>query len=190
MFPIKALYLLAQHPLCLLGVRETGTTAAFLELWYFLQPLLSWVLNLTCPQSPNISKTNFFLQEFPALQILLSSKQVFLHPDIVQLLGIISSHDQAPSGYPQQDCVAYRHRLSSCSSCLCCLRWYRRLGTSSCTSLLLRKPPSSEGGDGDTAPTLWTTSLQETALTHTQLSSQGAADALTMFLGVLPQTLP
>lgn len=134
MFPIKALYLPAQHPLPLVGVRETETTAAFLELWYFLQPLLSWVLNLTCSQSPNISKTHFFLQEFPALQILLSSKQVFLHPDIVQLLWIISSHDRVPSGYPQQDHVAYRHRLSSCSSCLWCPRWYRRLGAASCTS--------------------------------------------------------
>lgn len=83
MFPIKAVYLLAQHPLPSLGARGAGNTAAFLELPCFLQPLLSWALNLPCPQSPSII---FFLQERPALQVLLFSKQIFLHPDIVQLL--------------------------------------------------------------------------------------------------------
>lgn len=48
MFPVKAVYLLAQHPMPSLGARDAGSPATFLP------PLLSWVLNLTCPQSPNI----------------------------------------------------------------------------------------------------------------------------------------
>lgn len=89
MFPVKAVYLLAQHPMPSLGARDAGSTAAF------LQPLLRWVLNLTCPQSPNILKHHSFPSRTPCTASSAFRQADVLHPEIAQLIWIASSHGQA-----------------------------------------------------------------------------------------------
>lgn len=108
MFPIKAVYLLAQCPMPSLRARGAESTAAF------LQPLLSWVLNLTFPQSPNILKHHPFPSRTPCTASSAFRRADVPHSEIAQLLWITSSRGQAPPGSPQQDCAACRHSPQSC----------------------------------------------------------------------------
>lgn len=108
MFPIKAVCLLAQCPMPSPGARDAGSTAAL------LQPLLSWVLNLTFPQSPNILKHHPFPSRTPWAASSAFWRADVPHPEIAQLIWITSSRGQAPSGSPQQGCAAYRHSPQSC----------------------------------------------------------------------------
>lgn len=103
-----------------LGTRDAGSTAAF------LQPLLNWVLNLTCPQPPNNLKHHPFPSRTSSTEgkaeSSASQQADFLHPEIVQPIWITSSGGQAPPGSPQQDCAVYRHRLQPCQWGLICCR--------------------------------------------------------------------
>lgn len=108
MFPVKAVYLFTQCPMLSLGARDAGSIAAF------LQPLLCWVLNLTCPQPPNILKHHPFPSRTPCAASSAFWQADVLHPEIAQLIWITSSRGQAPSGSPQQDCAPHRHSPQSC----------------------------------------------------------------------------
>lgn len=114
--PVKAVHLPAQQLMPSRRARDAESTAAF------LQPLLSWVLNLTCPQSPNILKHHPFPSRAPCTASSDFWQADVLHPEIAQLVWITSSHGQAPSGSP--------HRIVDCRQRLQSLQWgliwYRR----------------------------------------------------------------
>lgn len=119
MFPVKAVHLTAQHLMPSRGARDAESTAAF------LQRLLSWVLNLTCLQSPNILKHHPFPSRTPCTASSDFWQADVLHPEIF-------GHDQAPSGSPHRivqpvDTVGFD------------MIQEKFLGAASCTSVLPRK---------------------------------------------------
>lgn len=131
MFSVKTVYLLAQHLMPSLGARDAESTAAF------LQPLLSWVLNLTYPQSPNILKHHLFLSRTPCTASSAFWQAYVLHPEIAQLIWITSSHGQAPPGSPHRivQPIDTGYNLSMGFD----MMQQKFLRASSCTSVLPRK---------------------------------------------------